>query len=133
MYLSEPMPRKQTMSVQVGNVMIGGTHPIVVQSMTNTDTADSDSTVAQVAALAKAGSEIVRITVDKDEAAAAVARIRDRLDNIGCHAPLVAIFTILVIHCSKTTQIAQKHWQNTVLIQAMLALKIKKTSNLPIL
>ncbi len=63
--------------------MVGGGAPVVVQSMTNTDTADVDQTVAQVAALAKAGSEIVRITVDRDEAAAAVPAIRERLDRLG--------------------------------------------------
>jgi (E)-4-hydroxy-3-methylbut-2-enyl-diphosphate synthase len=72
--------------------MVGGGAPIVVQSMTNTDTADVDGTVAQVAALARAGSEIVRITVDRDEAAAAVPRIRERLDRIGVTTPLVGDF-----------------------------------------
>jgi (E)-4-hydroxy-3-methylbut-2-enyl-diphosphate synthase len=72
--------------------MVGGGAPIVVQSMTNTDTADVDATVAQVAALARAGSEIVRITVDRDEAAAAVPRIRERLDRLGVDVPLVGDF-----------------------------------------
>ena len=62
--------RRRSVSVQVGNVTVGGGAPVVVQSMTNTDTADIDGTVRQVAALAAAGSEIVRITVDRDEAAA---------------------------------------------------------------
>jgi (E)-4-hydroxy-3-methylbut-2-enyl-diphosphate synthase len=72
--------------------MVGGGAPIVVQSMTNTDTADVDATVTQVAALARAGSEIVRITVDRDEAAAAVPRIRERLDRLGVTVPLVGDF-----------------------------------------
>jgi (E)-4-hydroxy-3-methylbut-2-enyl-diphosphate synthase len=72
--------------------MVGGGAPIVVQSMTNTDTADVDSTVAQVAALARAGSELVRITVDRDEAAAAVPKIRERLDRLGVTVPLVGDF-----------------------------------------
>jgi (E)-4-hydroxy-3-methylbut-2-enyl-diphosphate synthase len=72
--------------------MVGGGAPIVVQSMTNTDTADVDATVAQVAALARAGSEIVRITVDRDEAAAAVPKIRERLDRLGVEVPLVGDF-----------------------------------------
>ncbi|MGZ5897830.1 MAG: flavodoxin-dependent (E)-4-hydroxy-3-methylbut-2-enyl-diphosphate synthase, partial [Xanthobacteraceae bacterium] len=72
-------PRRQTVGVDVGGVMVGGGAPIVVQSMTNTDTADVDSTVAQVAALSRAGSELVRITVDREEAAAAVPHIRDGL------------------------------------------------------
>jgi (E)-4-hydroxy-3-methylbut-2-enyl-diphosphate synthase len=73
-------------------VVVGGGAPTVVQSMTNTDTADIDGTVAQVAALARAGSEIVRITVDRDEAAAAVPRIRERLDRLGVSVPLVGDF-----------------------------------------
>jgi (E)-4-hydroxy-3-methylbut-2-enyl-diphosphate synthase len=78
--------------VNVGGVMVGGDAPVVVQSMTNTDTADIDGTVAQVAALHRAGSEIVRITVDRDEAAAAVPRIRERLDRLGVLVPLVGDF-----------------------------------------
>ncbi len=91
-YFSDPFPRKQTVGVMVGQVMVGAGHPVVVQSMTNTDTADIDGTVAQVSALARAGSELVRITVDRDESAAAVAKIRERLDSIGCHVPLVGDF-----------------------------------------
>ncbi|HEY8382089.1 MAG TPA: flavodoxin-dependent (E)-4-hydroxy-3-methylbut-2-enyl-diphosphate synthase [Microvirga sp.] len=87
-----PAPRHRTVGVRVGSVMVGGGAPIVVQSMTNTDTADVDGTVAQVAALARAGSEIVRITVDRDEAAAAVPRIRERLDRLGVAVPLVGDF-----------------------------------------
>ncbi|MCB1382036.1 MAG: flavodoxin-dependent (E)-4-hydroxy-3-methylbut-2-enyl-diphosphate synthase [Notoacmeibacter sp.] len=91
-YFSAPFPRKQTVGVDVGGVMVGGGAPVVVQSMTNTDTADADATVKQVAALARAGSEIVRITVDRDEAAAQVPHIRDRLDRLGVHVPLVGDF-----------------------------------------
>ncbi len=87
-----PSPRHRTVGVRVGSVMVGGGAPIVVQSMTNTDTADVDGTVAQVAALARAGSEIVRITVDRDEAAAAVPKIRERLDRLGVTVPLVGDF-----------------------------------------
>jgi (E)-4-hydroxy-3-methylbut-2-enyl-diphosphate synthase len=87
-----PAPRHRTAGVEVGPVTVGGGAPIVVQSMTNTDTADVDATVAQVAALARAGSEIVRITVDRDEAAAAVPKIRERLDRLGIDAPLVGDF-----------------------------------------
>jgi (E)-4-hydroxy-3-methylbut-2-enyl-diphosphate synthase len=90
--LAGPKPRHPTAGVKVGSVMVGGGAPIVVQSMTNTDTADVDSTVAQVAALARAGSELVRITVDRDEAAAAVPRIRERLDRLGVTVPLVGDF-----------------------------------------
>jgi (E)-4-hydroxy-3-methylbut-2-enyl-diphosphate synthase len=87
-----PAPRHRTVGVRVGSVLVGGGAPVVVQSMTNTDTADVDATVAQVAALARAGSEIVRITVDRDEAAAAVPKIRERLDRLGVTVPLVGDF-----------------------------------------
>src|SRR5579871_5769484 len=78
-----PDDRHQTTQVMVGNVAVGGGAPIVVQSMTNTDTADVKATVAQVAALSRAGSEMVRITADREEAAAAVPHIRDGLRNVG--------------------------------------------------
>ena len=91
-YFSKPFPRRKSVAVNVGGVMVGGNNPVVVQSMTNTDTADVDATVAQVAALAKAGSELVRITVDRDESAAAVPRIRERLDNLGITVPLIGDF-----------------------------------------
>jgi (E)-4-hydroxy-3-methylbut-2-enyl-diphosphate synthase len=90
--LAGPAPRHRTVGVRVGSIMVGGGAPIVVQSMTNTDTADVDATVKQVAALARAGSEIVRITVDRDEAAAAVPKIRERLDRLGIDVPLVGDF-----------------------------------------
>ena len=86
-----PIFRRQSVPVLVGGVSIGG-GPVVVQSMTNTDTADIKGTVEQVAALAQAGSEIVRITVDRDEAAKAVPHIRDALDKMGCDVPLVGDF-----------------------------------------
>ena len=84
--------RRKTVPVKVGNVTIGGDAPIVVQSMTNTDTADVESTVAQVADLAGAGSEIVRITVDRPDAAKAVPHIREGLDRRGVTVPLVGDF-----------------------------------------
>jgi (E)-4-hydroxy-3-methylbut-2-enyl-diphosphate synthase len=87
-----PKPRRATVAVDVGGVIVGGGAPVVVQSMTNTDTADVDATVAQVAALFRAGSEIVRITVDRDESAAAVPKIRDRLLRLGMDVPLVGDF-----------------------------------------
>jgi (E)-4-hydroxy-3-methylbut-2-enyl-diphosphate synthase len=91
-YISSPFARRASVGVDVGGVMVGGGAPVVVQSMTNTDTADIDGTVAQVAALHKAGSEIVRITVDRDESAAAVPRIRERLERLGLNVPLVGDF-----------------------------------------
>ncbi|WP_185983840.1 flavodoxin-dependent (E)-4-hydroxy-3-methylbut-2-enyl-diphosphate synthase [Aureimonas mangrovi] len=90
--IADPLPRRSTVGVSVGGVMVGGGAPVVVQSMTNTDTADVDATVAQVAQLAKAGSEIVRITVDREESAAAVPRIRERLERLGLDVPLVGDF-----------------------------------------
>ena len=91
-----PLGRHMTTAVVVGTgegaIQVGGGAPIVVQSMTNTDTADIDGTVRQVAALARAGSEMVRITVDRDEAAAAVPKIKERLAKIGCFVPLIGDF-----------------------------------------
>ena len=87
-----PNERRQSVPVHVGNVQVGGGAPIVVQSMTNTDTADVNATVGQVAALARAGSEIVRITVDRDEAAAAVPHIKDKLLKMNVDVPLVGDF-----------------------------------------
>ena len=80
------------MGVRIGSVMLGGGAPVVVQSMTNTDTVDEVATTEQVAQLARAGSELVRITVNSMEAAKAVAGIRARLDDMGCHVPLVGDF-----------------------------------------
>jgi (E)-4-hydroxy-3-methylbut-2-enyl-diphosphate synthase len=91
-YFSSPFPRRKSVGVSVGGLIVGGEAPVVVQSMTNTDTADIDKTVAQVAALHRAGSEIVRITVDRDESAAAVPHIRDRLARLGIEVPLVGDF-----------------------------------------
>ena len=90
--MAGPSPRRQSIGVNVGGVMVGGGAPVVVQSMTNTDTADIDATVKQVMQLARAGSEIVRITVDRDESAAAVPIIRDRLAFMGYDVPLVGDF-----------------------------------------
>lgn len=91
-----PRPRHRALPVRVGSgagaVTVGGGAPIVVQSMTNTDTADIETTTRQVAALARAGSELVRITVDRDEAAAAVPHIRDRLRAQGVNTPLIGDF-----------------------------------------
>ena len=93
---AEPAPRHRSRGVVIGTgagaVTVGGGAPIVVQSMTNTDTADIDATVAQVAALARAGSELVRITVDRDEAASAVPHIREKLDKQAVTVPLIGDF-----------------------------------------
>lgn len=91
-YVASPLPRRPSVSVDVGGVTVGGDAPIVVQSMTNTDTADVRATAMQVAALAKAGSELVRITVDRDEAAAAVPYVKEKLDKWGITVPLIGDF-----------------------------------------
>ncbi|MCL4214759.1 MAG: flavodoxin-dependent (E)-4-hydroxy-3-methylbut-2-enyl-diphosphate synthase [Gemmatimonadales bacterium] len=85
-------PRRKTVTADIGGVLVGSCQPVVVQSMTNTDTADAASTAAQVAALAKAGSQIVRITVNNDEAAAAVPEIASRLRDLGVSVPIVGDF-----------------------------------------
>jgi (E)-4-hydroxy-3-methylbut-2-enyl-diphosphate synthase len=84
--------RRHSVAVKVGSVSIGDGHPVVVQSMTNTDTADVEATARQVQQLAAAGSELVRITVNNEESAAAVASIRDSLDAMGCSVPLIGDF-----------------------------------------
>jgi (E)-4-hydroxy-3-methylbut-2-enyl-diphosphate synthase len=84
--------RRKTVAVRVAHVTVGGGAPIVVQSMTNTDTADAAATAEQVKALARAGSELVRVTVNTDEAAAAVPAIRERLDRAGVNVPLIGDF-----------------------------------------
>ena len=90
--MSSPIKRHSTVAVRVGHVTIGGDAPVLVQSMTNTDTADVRSTVQQVAALARAGSEVVRITVNNEASARAVPRIREGLDAQGVNVPLVGDF-----------------------------------------
>jgi len=84
--------RRATRQANVDGILIGGGAPVVVQAMTNTDTADIAGTVAQAKALAEAGSELVRITVNTAEAAAAVAAIREQLDAADCHVPLIGDF-----------------------------------------
>ncbi|HSR63436.1 MAG TPA: flavodoxin-dependent (E)-4-hydroxy-3-methylbut-2-enyl-diphosphate synthase [Gammaproteobacteria bacterium] len=88
----QPYQRRPSVGVRVGSITIGGGEPIVVQSMTNTDTADAEATAKQVHALAAAGSELVRITVNTEEAASQVGRIRELLDARGCSVPLVGDF-----------------------------------------
>ncbi len=93
---SGPSARRETVAVKIGEepaaVMVGGGAPIVVQSMTNTDTADVEATARQIAALARAGSELVRLTVDRDEAAVAAPKIRERLLAMGVNVPLIGDF-----------------------------------------
>ena len=87
-----PLDRRNSIGVKIGSVVVGGCNPIVVQSMTNTDTADADATVKQVQQLAATGSELVRITVNTDDAASKVSTIREKLDDLGCLVPLVGDF-----------------------------------------
>jgi (E)-4-hydroxy-3-methylbut-2-enyl-diphosphate synthase len=86
------LPRRRSTAVRIGRVVVGGAHPVVVQSMTNTDTADVEGTALQVRALAIAGSELVRVTVNTDEAAAAVPKIVEWLDKSGVSVPIVGDF-----------------------------------------
>ena len=86
------LDRRRSVPVKVGSVIIGGCNPIVVQSMTNTDTADADATIKQIQELVAAGSELVRLTVNTNEAAAEVVKIREKLDVLGCYVPLVGDF-----------------------------------------
>jgi len=92
MEFPRPAERHLTTAVKVGGVTVGGGAPVVVQSMTNTDTADAEATAKQVAALARAGSELVRITVDRDEAAAAVPHIKEKLLRMNVDVPIVGDF-----------------------------------------
>ena len=119
-------PRRPTLSAQVGAVRIGSDAPVVVQSMTNTDTADIAATVAQVKALAKAGSELVRITVNSAEAAAAVAPIRDRLASTGVNVPLVGDF-----HFNGHKLLRDYPEPSTASIRAMSAAAASATASLP--
>ena len=106
-------PRRKTVTANVGGVLVGSAHPIVVQSMTNTDTADAASTAGQVAALAAAGSQIVRITVNNDEAAAAVPEIVQRLTDMGVNVPIVGDFHynghLLLRKFPKTAELLAKY------------------------
>src|SRR5881227_1169405 len=86
------LPRRKTVTVNVGGVKVGSSHPVVVQSMTNTDTADTTATVNQIMDLARAGSELVRVTVNTEEAAQAVPTIVDTLRQFGLNVPIVGDF-----------------------------------------
>ncbi|MCB1808256.1 MAG: flavodoxin-dependent (E)-4-hydroxy-3-methylbut-2-enyl-diphosphate synthase, partial [Candidatus Competibacteraceae bacterium] len=92
MSLSPYSARRISTPVRIGPITVGGEHPIVVQSMTNTDTADAVATAVQVAQLARAGSELVRITVNTEEAARAVPEIRERLQRMAIDVPLIGDF-----------------------------------------
>jgi predicted MFS family arabinose efflux permease len=118
--------------VGISNMVVGGGAPIVVQSMTNTDTADIQGTIAQVAALSRAGSEMVRITVDRDEAAAAVPHIRERLDKQGITTcRWSATSTTSATSCSPIIRPAPRRWRNTASIPAMSASRTRRTASSP--
>ena len=91
--------KRSTHATTIGHVRLGGAAPVVVQSMTNTDTADYLATAIQCAELARAGSELVRITVNTEEAAAAVPKIRDHLDKMNCNVPLIGDSITTAIAC----------------------------------
>ena len=93
-----PAPRRSTRQVTIGGVAVGGLAPVVVQSMTNTDTADVAATTKQVAELWRAGSELVRVTVNTPEASAAVPRIVEKLAMMGVHVPVIGDFHLSLIH-----------------------------------
>ncbi len=111
--MSPFLPRRRTVTANVGGVLVGSAHPIVVQSMTNTDTADAASTAAQVAELATVGSQVVRITVNNDEAAAAVPEIVQRLADQGVTVPIVGDFHynghLLLRKFPKTAELLAKY------------------------
>jgi hypothetical protein len=118
--MNEMIKRRPSQRVIIGQVMMGGGAPVVVQSMTNTDTADVESTVKQVYELAEAGSELVRITVNTPEAAAQVAMCR-----------WWATFITTVIVCSKTIPIARKPWRNIASIRATSGAAAPKKTRSP--
>ena len=107
-------PRRKTFHVNVGGVAIGSDYPLVIQSMTDTDTSDVESTVEQIKRLVDAGSEIVRITVNNDEAAKSVSSIKIRLIDDGVSVPLVGDFHYNGHLLLNNTQSVRLHWQNIV-------------------
>jgi (E)-4-hydroxy-3-methylbut-2-enyl-diphosphate synthase len=113
--------RRRSIPVQIGAVTLGGHAPIVVQSMTNTDTADIEGTAQQIKALARAGSELVRITVNSDEAAAAVPHVCERLAQLNVSVPIVGDFHFNGHKLLKAHPAAWRRWPSTASIQAMSA------------
>ena len=105
--------RRRSRQTDIASVKVGGDAPIVVQSMTNTDTANAASTAEQVIALARAGSQLVRVTVNNEEAAAAVPEIADRVASAGVIVPIMGTFTTTAICCWRSTRIAPGRWPST--------------------
>ena len=120
--------RRTTHQVQIDHITVGSDHPVVIQSMTNTDTADASATAQQVKELADAGSEMVRITVNSPEAASQVAEIRQRLDDMGCAVPLIGDFHFN----GERLPIAPARCPNTASTPATWARARKATKNSPI-
>ena len=114
-----PIYRRQTPTVNIGGILTGSSAPVVVQSMTNTDTADIESSVQQIAALARAGSELVRVTVNNDDAAKAVPYIVDQLAAKGWNTPIIGDFHYkrssapdeVPRHCRGSCQVPYQSWQ----------------------
>ena len=127
MSAAAPQARRRSVAVDVGGVIVGGGAPIVVQSMTNTDTADIEATARQVAALARAGSEMVRITVDRDEAAAAVPHIKERLAQMGVTCRSSATSITSATSCWPIIRAAPRRSTNTASIPAMSASRTSGT------
>ena len=105
--------RRKSVAVRIGSVTLGAGHPIAVQSMTDTPTADVAATVAQVEALTRAGSELVRLTVNDRDAAAAVPQIREQLDKRGVAVPLIGDFHYNGTSSWQNSRNALKHWTST--------------------
>ncbi len=124
--ITDSIPRRPTRQVRVGNVWIGSDHPIVVQSMTNTDTVDAVGTAQQIYDLWRAGSEMVRITVNSPEAASQVARIRDILAAKGCEVPIVGDFHFNGDRLLRDYPECAERWPNTASTRAMWARARKK-------
>lgn len=116
-----PVQHRPSRQVRIGAVAVGGGAPIVVQSMTNTDTADAEATARQAFDLARAGSELVRVTVDTARAAAAVPEIRARLDALGCAVPWSATSISMATSSSPTTRSARLRWRSTASTRATSA------------
>ena len=120
--------RRKSVTALVGGVRVGSDAPVVVQSMTNTDTADIPSTVKQVAALARAGSELVRVTVNNEEAAAAVAPIVEELDKQGVRVPIIGDFHYNGHILLKKYPDARERWPSTALIPERRASDARTTT-----
>jgi (E)-4-hydroxy-3-methylbut-2-enyl-diphosphate synthase len=130
--MSKPVVRRSTHQVQIDHLSVGSDAPVLVQSMTNTDTADAAGTAEQVKQLADAGSEMVRITVNSPEAAAKVAEIRSRLTTWAATRPWWATFISMASGCCKSFPIAPALCRNTASTRAMWARVPKAMRNLPI-